>query len=1350
MDTTFGDVDTKVKRMTNRNESGTAGAGDAQRKDSRLIGRLESFIPGENFVNYIERVSNYFELNEIQNDQKKVRLLINVIGSEAADQVIDSFLPEKYHEKSYEEVEAKCKKIFAVERNVIVERCEFNKRIQLESENVQEFSMTLMALVKHCEFGGFRNEALRDRLVAGIANVDVQRELLKMDKRSTFEGMIEKAKEEEFLRKNPLKQRREMTDINFMSFRNNKKPKFDVWKTRENDKDGSLSSGVRCYNCQELGHIAKFCKSNKRAFVTKRRYNAGIGSGEEVPMMKKINGMTLQNSEGEQDYLISSVMGELNFVNAELIEIPIENTRLVMELDTGSCVSVCSVEEYEIKFRNMQILPCKKRLSVVSGEILRLLGIIRVKVRFQNGELMLPLHIIDSKKLFRPLLGRDWLDKIFPNWRNSFRINRIYENGSQFAEKALIRIKEKYESLFDNDMKNPIKGVEVDIRMKENARPFVHKAYTVPFSIRGKVEKYLDEIEESGIIEKIDDAEWASPLVIVKKPSGDLRVCMDGSKTINPYIESNHYPIPLIDELLAGKTNAKRFVVLDLKGAYQQLSVNENTKKLLAINTIKGLYAYKRLPFGVKPAAQIFQSVMDRILENIDDVQVYIDDILIWANDDLELLGKVKTVLDRLVEHNVKVNLSKCQWFVDKVTYLGHEISSAGIAPNMEKVEAITKSPEPRNVTQLKAFIGMVMFYSKFLPKLNMKLAPLYTLLKKEAKWEWTGKCQEVFDECKNELCSMKLLTHYDPKKEIIVTCDASDDGIAGVLSHRINGEEKPVFFVSRTLSVAEKKYPILHREALAIVFAMEKFYKYVYGHFVEIHSDHKPLEGIFQAKKGVPSVIANRVQRYILRMSIFDYKIKYTKGSDIGHADCLSRLPLNVKPALIDEIESRICKISSLSPNINAEVIAKYTGEDLTLRKLRENILHGWNNDGVIKKLQHYYSKKEVLSVEKECVIYEDRTVIPECLRSTTLKILHSNHAGIVNMKKLARQHVYWQGINSDVEKHVFACEACQVFRKDKPKKEYKSWPEANKPFERVHLDFFHFEGKAYLIFVDSFSHWLEVRFMKNTDANSLSKELNSIFNIFGYPGLIVTDNGPPFNSHSFVKFLEERDIKKMNSPPYHPASNGSAERAVQTVKSVLRKFVYELSNESLQVNEMIQKFLFTHRNTPVTKSSLTPSQHVFSFTPNNEFSKLRIEKEEIKKLEMEGRSSIEFLENEEVLYLSALKGYTYSYPARVVKKMSEFVYQIIVDEQVRLAHINQLRKSNLNKLHPIMFADNKNKPEDQNHHEEARELENCFSPTRNAPNNSQEKNTTIRKSTRERRIFDPNWHKKSFRVVK
>jgi hypothetical protein len=285
---------------------------------------------------------------------------------------------------------------------------------------------------------------------------------------------------------------------------------------------------------------------------------------------------------------------------------------------------------------------------------------------------------------------------------------------------------------------------------------------------------------------------------------------------------------------------------------------------------------------------------MDQILQGLKNVQAYIDDVLIWGKTPSELYEAVKDVLDRLKEYKVKVNLEKCQFMVQEVKYLGHILSSEGIKPNEEKIKAIVQAPPPQNVSQLRAFLGMVMFYSKFLKNLNGILTPMYQLLKKGEKFEWTEGCQKAFLECKRELCGKHLLEHYDPKKPIVITCDACNDGISGILSHRIDGHEKPVFYVSRKLTKAEQNYPILHREALALVFAAEKFYKYVYGQRFEIFTDHKPLLGIFGSKKGEPPVVASRLQRYVIRMSIFDYEIKYRKGKENGNADMLSRLPID------------------------------------------------------------------------------------------------------------------------------------------------------------------------------------------------------------------------------------------------------------------------------------------------------------------------------------------------------------------------------------------------------------------------------------------------------------------------
>lgn len=587
------------------------------------------------------------------------------------------------------------------------------------------------------------------------------------------------------------------------------------------------------------------------------------------------------------------------------------------------------------------------------------------------------------------------------------------------------------------------------------------------------------------------------------------------------------------------------------------------------------------------------------MLEGLENCVAFIDDILIWAKTREELSVKLKQVLQRLLDHNVKINYEKCNWFVDKVVYLGHVISRDGISVNPKKLKAIVDSPRPQNVTQLKSFLGMINFYAKFMDQLSLKTAKLYDLLKKDVKWVWTDEHEKIWLNCKKEICKETILAHYDPNKEIIITCDASDEGISGILSHRIDGEERPVFFASRTLTSAERKYPILHREALAIVFAMEKFYKYVFGHHVEIFTDHKPLEGVLGNKKGKPSVIATRLQRYILRMSIFDYSIVYRKGENNGNSDCLSRLPIEEEQSTMDKFEEKITTINSIhrETKLNYELIKQETGKDETLQKIMNCVMFGWDRESQ-KLFQQFYTIRDNLNIEDDCLFLDSRVVIPHSLKLPMLNILHSNHSGVVRMKQLARRYVYWQSYGKDIDKFVKSCEDCQIHCKQKNNRQYNPWPSAKYPFERVHIDFFHFKGKTFLILVDAYSRWMEIKHMTRTTAEHVIEELKQIFSLFGWCNTIVADNGPPFQSYKVKNFFESKKINYLNSPETHSQSNGLAERAVQTAKWVLYKVCLN-ANSLPQIKEKVNEFLFHYRNMQTTEEEIIPSHRIFGYHP-------------------------------------------------------------------------------------------------------------------------------------------------------
>ena len=230
------------------------------------------------------------------------------------------------------------------------------------------------------------------------------------------------------------------------------------------------------------------------------------------------------------------------------------------------------------------------------------------------------------------------------------------------------------------------------------------------------------------------------------------------------------------------------------------------------------------------------------------------------------------------------------------VDYLGHTISAEGLQPTREKIRAITDAPTPSNVAQLRSFLGLVNYYSKFLPQLATTLSPLYLLLRGNIKWQWTDKQQKAFQAAKDQLSSTKLLAHYDPDGELLLSCDASPYGIGAVLSQKVkpDGEEKPIAFASRSLAPAERKYSQLDKEGLSIVFGIRKFHQYLFGRKFTIQSDHKPQ---FGESHPVSHITSARLQRWALTLGAYDYHIHYKPGSSYSNPGMLSRLPLPESP---------------------------------------------------------------------------------------------------------------------------------------------------------------------------------------------------------------------------------------------------------------------------------------------------------------------------------------------------------------------------------------------------------------------------------------------------------------------
>ena len=302
------------------------------------------------------------------------------------------------------------------------------------------------------------------------------------------------------------------------------------------------------------------------------------------------------------------------------------------------------------------------------------------------------------------------------------------------------------------------------------------------------------------------------------------------------------------------------------------------------------MFHYNRLPFGIASAPAIFQRAIETLLQGIPYTCAYFDDIVVTGKTDDEHLQNLQLVFQKLESVGLKLNKEKCVFMAPSIEYLGHQINKDGLHPTDEKVSCIKQAPTPLTITELKAFMGLLNYYGKFIPNLATVLAPLYRLLQKDTKWNWSRDQQEAFKCAKELLQSSMLLVHYDPKRQLVLTCDASPFGVGAVLAHIMDdGSERPVGYASRSLSQAEKGYSQLDKEALAIVFGVTKFNSYLYGRPFTIYSDHKPLMYLFGEHKGIPTMASARVLRWAVTLSAYQYSIRYKPGSEVCHADALA-----------------------------------------------------------------------------------------------------------------------------------------------------------------------------------------------------------------------------------------------------------------------------------------------------------------------------------------------------------------------------------------------------------------------------------------------------------------------------
>ena len=938
----------------------------------------------------------------------------------------------------------------------------------------------------------------------------------------------------------------------------------------------------KCYNCSGMGHVSKACPKPRRRPAGRGRLPVVHGGSRQrvtnaVDASDQVDWDSWVEDEADPVQQVASGGPEppnnINQVSSPPLRcnVRFQRTQVGMEIDTGSCNTLIGEDTYRSLLIRPKLRPSGIRLRTYTGDNIPVLGEFRTSVSYKNqSHDKLKVVVVQGSRT--NLLGRDWLKQIKLDWKEVHAV----------VNDSVEELKQKYSKVFEPGL-GELKNVQLRLDIDRSVQPRFFRARSLPYAFKEKVEEQLQRDIDAGVLEPVTHSSWAAPLVPVLKKDGTVRVCANFKLTANRAVKLDTYPLPRAQDIFAGLSGGQIFSTLDLAQAYNQLVVHEDSRDVLTVNTPKGLLRYSRLPFGINSAVSLFQREIEHVLRGIPGVVAYLDDILVSSRTTEEHLQTLDVVLARLREAGLKVRPAKCRFLVSSVEYLGHIIDRNGIRPTPAKVRAIQSVPEPQNVRQLKAFLGLLTYYSRYIPDRSQQLAPLHALLQKSVPWHWGASQAASFRWAREVLTSDSVLGHFDISKRQVLVCDASSVGVGAVLAQREpDGTERPLGFVSRSLSASERKYSQIEREALAITFGVSKFHSYLLGNVFTLITDHKPLVMLFGEHADLPEMASARIRRWALKLAAYQYEIRYRRTEEMGNADALSRCPLP-DPTSSQEENLVLLVDDGL---FDAKKIALLTSRDPVLSRTMNFVQKGGWPQHPDPELSVFAGKRLELSVCCGVLMWGHRVIIPSRAREAVLAELHVAHPGIRRMKALARGCVWWPRLDQDIERIVNSCQACQESRPAPDRAALCMWPWPDRAWSRIHLDFAEpTKGRYVMIVVDAYSKWIEAECCTSVCSKVTISKLRKMFSRWGLPDMIVTDNATSFTSAEFQCFVRDNGIHHKTIEPRHSQGNGLAERAVRDVKLALQR-------SDGDWDTVLSRWLLRQHITPHSTTSVTPSE--------------------------------------------------------------------------------------------------------------------------------------------------------------
>lgn len=934
----------------------------------------------------------------------------------------------------------------------------------------------------------------------------------------------------------------------------------------------------RCYKCKTIGHFANNChkkkpyRGNFRNNSSRKNESLGVGQVAQVDA---------DESQWDVECL---QLGQPKLTVLSVHLAGIKGRALVDSGAAGNFASKTFLQNHAEKLVKF-LTKGTGNVEVVDGTVKQIDSMLeRIPMECGKFKDLLTVKIIDIKN-YDIILGKPWLRKHNPivDWREDkieIRKGQEYyalrgesrvaagnpqlalianeedlKNGSGLVILKEIGLNNIKEVNHANDgplhkLKLEFPEVFTDLNSLPPKRSIEHEISIIPGSKAVSIPPYrisplegeslkleLRKMLSKGWI-RPSKSPWSAPTLFVKKKDGTLRLCVD-YRALNRLTIKDSYPIPRIDDLLDRLSGAKIFSKLDLASGYHQIRVAEKDVEKTAFGSRFGLFEFMVLPFGLMNAPATFMKAMNNMfLDYLDEfIILYLDDILIYSSSADEHWRHLRLVFEKLRDNKFIVKESKCEVFKTSINFLGYVVSQLGVQTDPEKVAAIMNLKPPSNISELRSFLGVVGFYRRFIAGFAAVAEPLSELLKKESTWCWTPRQDTAFRELKRLVSSSPCLKLPNFQLPFIVTCDASEMAVAGVLSQLHGHLDAPIAFESRKTNAHERNYPIHELELLAIVHCLKKWKCYVEGRTIIVRTDHASLRHIRSQKN-----LSRRMARWVEFLEPLDIKVEYITGSSNIVADGLSRMEVN----LIEKSDW-----PTLLPLFKEGKVPDEERDKIPILEKEVGNFEVSADD--IKRIDE--SGKKI-------------AFVPFVHRMDLVEKVHhsSGHLGPEATLTLVKSRAWWPGLSRNVTEWVKNCFVCQRGSnrsKDVVKSELKPMPIVP-PFQRWGIDFIGRlpitqRGNQFIITAKDYgTRWPLAKAVPNQTAKTVAEFIYAeIVTVYGCPSEIVTDQGKSFEDQTLQEYLKLSAVKHLRTTAYHPRTNELVERFNGMLGGMIQKFL-------------------------------------------------------------------------------------------------------------------------------------------------------------------------------------------------